>query len=489
MVISRKKLNFILVLLGICAINLIMTFYYVNGTRIYTEENMRIISIIAVCEFMVMSISWVKFTNEVCSPFFIMFVVIYVFCMGQTICWAFNLDMGDMDLQKYIPRLNQHYLGDGLLYTLNGIVLFLLGAVITYIERGKRIESIQTEKNIRTFIAIKNLSTILIVVSIPCVIINLWNVLPAVIMGGYSELYMELNSYSKMGQFVPLIASWFPIALLMKYAVYAEARPSVSRLSAYILWVYIAINLFIGGRSGAVMMVLAFLITKQYLVSPIKSKMILPAFVGGYTFIGLLNAIADVRLKANRTVMDIISAIFVSGSSVIGEFIGELGWSMSSLVWTMDLTGQAFRKGTSYLFAFTAIIPNLGFWSKHPAAIYSNLGDWMQKELGRTTGLGYTFVAETYINFWWFGLVVMFIFGCLASRLLSGINKYNARYNIKKVFIIVMFFASVLKSFVRSSFSSIMRPLVFTVLFLTICITIMESRIINRKTNYMNVNR
>lgn len=305
---------------------------------------------------------------------------------------------------------------------------------------------------------------------------NLWNILPSVISGGYSELYTELNSYSKMGQFLPLIAGWFPIALLMKYAVNAKDNPRVSKRFAIILWAYIVINLYIGGRSGAVMMVLAFFITKQYLVKPIRKKMILPFCLGGYVFIGLLNTIAQIRLQTNRSIMDVFYTFFTSTSSVIGDFIGELGWSMSSLVWTMDLGGDVFRKGTSYLFAFTAIIPNLGFWKVHPAAVYSNLGEWMQSALGRTTGLGYTFVAETYANFWWFGLIMMFLFGCIASKLLSGINKENAKYNIKRTFIIIMFFSSVLKSFVRSQFSAIMRPLIFTVLLLTVCMTLMRPK-------------
>lgn len=475
MIVNRKKLNSIMMLLGICMLNLCITLYYVNGTRLYTSGDIRTISIIAVVELIMASAIWLRFTRDIFSPLFIVFIVVFVFCMGQTICWAFEFDMGEMDLQKYIPALNKHYLGDGLLYTLNGIILFLVGAAVAYNDKGKKIADNQTEKNFKDYIAIKNLSTIMLIVSIPCVCFNLWTVVPAVIKGGYSELYTELNSYSKMGQFVPLIAGWFPIALLMKYAVDAEDKPNVSKTSVIVLWIYIAINLYIGGRSGAVMMVLAFFITKQYLVKPISKKMILPVLIGGYAFVGILNAIADIRLKANRSIMDILYAFITSVSSVVGDFIGELGWSMSSLVWTMDLISNKFRKGTSYLFAFTAIIPNLGFWKEHPAAVYSNLGDWMQKKLGRTTGLGYTFIAETYINFCWYGLIVMFLFGYIASKFMSRINKNNAKYNIKIMFIIIMFFTSVLKPLVRSSFSAIMRPMFFTVLLLTISIDFIRS--------------
>lgn len=141
---------------------------------------------------------------------------------------------------------------------------------------------------------------------------NLWNILPSVISGGYSELYTELNSYSKMGQFLPLIAGWFPIALLMKYAVNAKDNPRVSKRFAIILWAYIVINLYIGGRSGAVMMVLAFFITKQYLVKPIRKKMILPFCLGGYVFIGLLNTIAQIRLQTNRSIMDVFIHFYIN---------------------------------------------------------------------------------------------------------------------------------------------------------------------------------
>lgn len=471
MLVNKNKFKSIMIVLGICIFNLILTQYYVNGTRQYTPEEVRFISVIAVVEFAVISICWIRITGEILSPFYIMFVVIYVFCMGQTICWAFGLDMGEMDLQKYVPHLDKHYLGDGLLYTLNGIVLFMLGALMAYNPNGSK-NTVQTKKNLIDYAAIKNLSTVILIVSIPCVLINLWNILPSVILGGYSELYTELNSYSKTGQFVPLIAGWFPIALLMKYAVYCEERPQISKISAGVLWGYIIINLYIGGRSGAVMMVLAFFITKQYLGNPIRKNMVIPGVIGGYAFLGVLNAIADIRLNTNRSVVDIFSAFITTGTSVLSDFIGELGWSMSSLVWTMQLIGDTYRKGSSYLYAFTAIIPNLGFWSIHPATIYSNLGGWMQKELGRTTGLGYTFVAETYINFSWLGLVVMLLFGYIASFMLTKVNKENAKLNIKTTFIIIMFFTSVLKSFVRSSFSSIMRPMIFTVLLLSLGITL-----------------
>ncbi len=470
--ISRKKAYALLTLIGICLINLFLTLHYVDGTRVYTADDLRVISIVAVLELGAASYAWFKMSKEICSPFFIMFIAASLFCVGQTIGWALGLNMGDLDLLIYIPYIDKHYLGDSLLYSLNAMILFLFGGVCAFGTSKRFVRTMPTAQNSLDFSSVKVLSTFILIVSIPCVIINLWNILPAVFRGGYWEFYSEIDSYSKTGQFIPLLAGWFPIALLMKYAIHIDRNPVISRLSLVFLFAYIAVNLYIGGRSGAVMMLLAFIITKQYLGKPIKKKMILPAAAGGYLFVGILNTIADIRLSSNRSMADIFSSLTMSISSTLGDFIGELGWSMSSLAWTMELTGTSFRWGTSYWYAFTAIIPNLGFWTVHPATLYSNLGEWMQETLGRSSGLGYTFVAETYANFSWFGLALMFLFGFIISRLLTPINRQNARYNFKYTIVIIMIFTAVLKPFIRSSFSAIMRPTVFTVLLLGAAITI-----------------
>ena len=473
--ISRRKANALFILFLIEVVNLFLGWNYVTEGGTYTSDNIRLIAAITVFEVIITFVIWKKIVNEFCCPFFIVYVVSVIFGIGQCFCWTFGLDMGSMDLLEYLPKIPIHYIGNGLIYSQNAIIIFFLGALFAYSENeSKKVMCEDTEANNCDYIAMETVSTLLLIISIPCVILNFKNVLTAVVAGGYSELYTELNSYSKAGQFIPLLAGWFPVALLMKYALYAKHDKVKSSISVAFLFIYIAINLFAGGRSGAVMLVLAFVLAKYYYGTPFTKKELVMVILGGYIFLGILNAIADTRLMSNRNFFSFFSSFSIS--SVLGDFIGEMGWSMSSTSWTMQLidNGSYFRCGESYLYALTAIIPNLGFWKVHPAKI-ANLGDWLQSSLGRSTGLGYTFIAETYANFSWFGLILMFILGIGASRLLSKIPREYAVYNYRKSFLMVMIIATILKSFVRSSFSASMRPLVFTILLIYLMIHFVSS--------------
>ena len=181
--------------------------------------------------------------------------------------------MGSMDLLEYLPKIPIHYIGNGLIYSQNAIIIFFLGALFAYSENeSKKVMCEDTEANNCDYLAMETVSTLLLIISIPCVMLNFKNVLTAVVAGGYSGLYTELNSYSKAGQFIPLLAGWFPVALLMKYALYAKHDKVKSSISVAFLFIYIAINLFAGGRSGAVMLVLAFVLAKYYYGNSIYKK-------------------------------------------------------------------------------------------------------------------------------------------------------------------------------------------------------------------------
>lgn len=469
---STSKFHLTSVIILLSVFNLFLTLYFSSGNRNYTPQEIRVISWIAIVEVLITLVLWKKMTGELLSPFLVVFFSTVFFSMGQIFGWGLGLNMGDHDLQTYIPEIGMHYVGESLVYTLDGIILFLLGATISY--TGTHRVGLMTEDSEKNEIdkeAIKIVSTILLIISIPAFLINSRNVLSAVRVGGYSEMYTELNSYSQMEQFLPLLSGWLPIALLMKYAIYCKSKRDYTYISLVGLGIYIFFNLFLGGRSGVVMIVLAFLTTKHFLGTPFTKKTVIPCVIIGYFGIGLLDAIRRIRMLAGRGLFDVLSAF--DASSVVGSIIGEIGWSMSSLAWTMRLIseGEPFRYGTSYLYAITAIIPNLGFWREHPA-VKANLGLWMQNNLGRTSGLGYTFVAETYINFAWWGLIVMLILGYGLGKIMGSVTKETAKYNYKATFFLIMLISVLLKPFVRSSFSAIMRQLVFTVILINVLISI-----------------
>ena len=114
--------------------------------------------------------------------------------------------------------------------------------------------------------------------------------------------------------------------------------------------------------------------------------------MGGYFGIAILNAVADIRDVANRNLLDFFPMLFSSLSNVIGEFIGEVGWSITSVCWTMNLVpgSYEFRHGMSYLVSLISWIPSQFFTGTHPVVVWGELSTWLQKALNMTYGPGYT---------------------------------------------------------------------------------------------------
>ena len=78
-----------------------------------------------------------------------------------------------------------------------------------------------------------------------------------------------------------------------------------------------------------------------------------------------------------------------------------MGWQLSN---TVEMTNRIpeqypFRYGSSYMYSLTTIIPNLGFWDLHPAAVHSNLSDWLQGIMNYHSGPGFSPVAEAFGKF------------------------------------------------------------------------------------------
>ena len=121
-------------------------------------------------------------------------------------------------------------------------------------------------------------------------------------------------------------------------------------------------------------------------------------------------------------------------------------------------------------------IPNLGFWKIHPAKIYANVGDWLEEVLNYDHGIGYSMTAESYINFGWFGLIIMFIFGAILVNLLANTKRVDTEENILGATFQILIIMTIMKSLVRSSFSNSMRAIVYILipLYLLIKIIILE---------------
>lgn len=463
MKIYDKKLVAAIELILLLLIQAIIVSNLINKPFEEVDDALRSLTFLSVISLLFYFITWKYMTNEIFSPYTVFLIVLWVFCCGQTVGWLFNLDLGTKDLfYRTDHGLNHALLVKGLAYSLLAITCFHLGATLNYSgHKEKRIKYSQTVV-INSFTRI---GKILLFVCIPAFLYNVYSLVMAVRAGGYEAYYQTIASRSYFEIILSKIAEFYQPCLLI-LLIANKNKKETRRLIILAMTVDIVCDLYIGGRSGAVMSILALLLTVHYFVKPFKAKEVVLMLVFGYLGMAVLNTVADTRGLTNRTFVDFIYAFGDGFVNVFGNFIGEMGWSLSSICWTMNLVPQfyPFRFGRSYLVALISPIPNLGIWETHPAKIWGDLGDWLQGALNIDYGPGFTMVAESYINFGWYGLIAMFFIGIILVRLLASVNYKNRNNDILGSTFQIIIIMTIMKSLIRSSMSVVSRTVVFVIL-------------------------
>lgn len=179
-----------------------------------------------------------------------------------------------------------------------------------------------------------------------------------------------------------------------------------------VAWVVIAvpavIYFLLGIRNVGIRGLVALLWLHSVTIRPIRK----PVLVGSTLIVlVLIPALAMVRGKA-LTFGDTISAIQQSYSAMDNPLVlalAEMGGTLLTVIYTIDFvpTLKPYEWGMSYMVALTTVFPNL-FWDLHPAIQAGLPSYWLIKEIDPVAanagfGLGYSMIAEAYLNFSWIG--------------------------------------------------------------------------------------
>lgn len=466
--ISVKKLHAIVAMSFIVLIQGIIFKRLLSGNLFSTiEESLVFASFVCVLSFALECVIWCRLKKEIFSPYFVFFLVLFIFTSGQTIGWLLGVDMGTKDLWDRVDHgLTHSLLLHGLIYTTLATACFHFGAILATkdensAKRAGKWDVFQVTQ------AFSSVGKIMLFLCIPAFIAKTAQDVIAVYIGGYSNYYDVISTGSALMTVISIMAEYYQPCLLI--LLVANRNDRVKRCFIIVaMLIDVVTTLYVGGRSGAVMTVLGILLAYHFFISPIKKKYFVIGSVAGYFGIAVLNAIAIIRGTAAKSVEDLISTMGHSLSNAIGSFIGELGWSMTSICWTMNLTNgyYPYRYGMSYLAALTSWIPSAFFGGRanHPVVIWANLGDWLQNALNMSYGPGYTMVAESYINFGWYGLLAMVIEGFIIAKFISSVTRASVEKDMLGATFQIIIIMTIMKSLVRSSVSVAFRSCIFTLI-------------------------
>lgn len=441
-----------ILLILICCI---ATFYY-WVTPVAINPNVHFFGALGVVSLVISLWSWYKRGQQLLSPYIIFLIVLYIFSYGIPLLYAFGITP-ERDLIGYLDISTQD-LYDSQWLTIDMLVMFHLGALF-YVDKHPDIiianlSIYEYEDFIDQEIRLKKIGWILFVISAYFYISEIIEDMIFSLTYGYAAMYERGESIG-LGNATTLLSDMFIPSIICLYVVYRDNN-FVRHILTSIILINIVVIFITGGRTDGVILLALLLILYNSLVRHFNKKDYTVIACGTLILLSVLTAVSSTRNESNRSMN--AGDIDVNANTIVSA-IAEMGGSQSCLIKTMGIIPdmEDYKYGKSYLYSFTTIIPNLGFWDIHPAKKESNLSDWLTNKLGLSYGTGFSMTAEAYANFGYFGILLIFALGYFFAKIFSGIDQYISNGEFAKfVFLLIIFWFTL--KLPRNCFIGIVRP-------------------------------
>jgi len=241
----------------------------------------------------------------------------------------------------------------------------------------------------------------------------------ALLFGSISGGITYARSIAPSGAVVNLCRGLFiPFAIL---ALIASEKRNMKTTILIVLVVYSIVATFSGDRTEGLTLIVVLMFYAY--ATAIDSRKVSGLQIGVFALILGLIVFCTIPIIA---AIRMGSAIDVASlGSAITKAIEEMGFNFYTVCFQREIMGE-FQRGLSYVAALFTIVPDslqLGFVqdfvnANTPESLFNdamrNSQDWV------TFGLGYSLVAEAYLNFGFTGCLAFVPIGYLIQRLFDG---------------------------------------------------------------------
>ncbi len=276
---------------------------------------------------------------------------------------------------------------------------------------------------------------------------------------GYFGLYQQeyATGLQASGQFLGSFI--VPGALVLLAGSQLSRRGKIG--SGIVVAIYALIQLFLGARYPAIAPVIAYTLLWHRVIRPLPRALTIAAAV---VIFGIVFPIVGATRDKPADDPYATEAAPSGKASPFTGVLAETESTTSTIADTLTLVPSVrpFDHGTQYFYAASTLVPNL-FWDLHPATRHGLAGDWVtwivNPGFAAAGGsLGYSFIAEAYLNWGWIGGplflgIVGFFFAQLAS--------WGCRTGAPARLAVIASFLTFIIFWSRGESINIVRPLVW----------------------------
>lgn len=334
------------------------------------------------------------------------------------------------------------------------LAFFLLGLTFAKTYRG-HLEYVPDKKGVKVGYWV-------LVLSLPFYILVVGEKLMFVILYGYASLYQDVSLDAIPSGYK--ILSYFFMSGVFFLFFSSERKSRDEKIGITLLIIHCALSLAMGYRAQTMTPILLLLYGLQVKRMNFERRktglgkgMLFMMAICAFLVLFIFPAVRESRNEGGLSTM---SADEIFTNNAIFETVHDMGKSLQTHVYTKQLVPEKYpyRYGYTYLMNLTTAMPNL-FWSRHPAEVYGSLGKWLTKIVNYDFyafggALGYSCVAEAYINFGYIGIILIaFIFGFTLLSVENKVEYYNSPIMYASLCIVSMY----LVSYSRGEFADLVR--------------------------------
>ena len=219
--------------------------------------------------------------------------------------------------------------------------------------------------------------------------------------------YLGMYRYQSTMSIAQATSAFFIPGVIFLLAGSKEYR-RLQVLSLVLAAAYAVFYLFLGARRTAVMECVAVVWAFDRSVARISRPLVAGLALAALLIFPLVRQSRATNGSDRLSLSEQLEMVH-SMENPISSSVAEMGYSLITVTHTLQLvpSSRPFDYGMSYLSAVFAVVPNLG-WEVHPSVEHGMLADWLIRTVDPSVaagggGLGFSFIAEAYLNFGWIG--------------------------------------------------------------------------------------
>ncbi len=361
-------------------------------------------SVVLTILFAVQILSWHRISHSLFDPYIIFAIAAMLFNGSRTVLETFGLNHGDVIGPQFSDQTT--------LTTLYLVTLALwsyhMGGVLG--ASGRRpIKATRGEMPAANQDHLRVLGWFMIGIAIVPTFILLRQAITVVMSSGYFALFQREEPTSLNA--LPRVVATFLVPGAIMVAAASKGKRLQLSMTAALIGLYALVQLFLGARSLAVASIVPYLWVRHRCIKPISK---IPTIIG---LVLLVSILPLVRVSRSFVGEDRLSSrawmqAFYSIDNPLVSAVSEMGGTVTTVAYTVELVPESrpYDYGTSYGFGLLTLLPNL-FWDIHPAVAHAP-ENWLIQtvdpyEAAQGGGLGYSFIAEAYLNAGWAGVILV----------------------------------------------------------------------------------